>query len=148
MLPLRFRFHAGLLLFNNKNKNKTTTLTTTTTTKTKTTTITITITKQRRQRQAYFDGFGPKYVEWLSDWSFNVVFDDAEGAKKAAAAKSFGLPDTLPKEIEVRCPALYFSCPVHPLFFFCPYVFVHSAAISEDFLVGPAVSIIIFGIRT
>lgn len=52
--------------------------------------------------QAYFKGFGPKYVEWLSDWSFNVVFENPDEAKQAAAAKSFGLPDALSKEIEVR----------------------------------------------
>ena len=52
--------------------------------------------------QAYFHGFGPRYVEWLSDWSFNVVFQDPEEAKNAAAAKSFGLPEVLPREIAVR----------------------------------------------
>ncbi|CAM9930376.1 unnamed protein product, partial [Hapterophycus canaliculatus] len=61
-----------------------------------------TVCKQIRDNdvKAYFKGFGPKYVEWLSDWSFNVVFQDPEEAKKAAAAKSFGLPESLPKDIE------------------------------------------------
>lgn len=51
--------------------------------------------------KAYFEGFSPKYVEWLSDWSFNVVFQDEEEAKKAAAAKSFALPEALPPDIRV-----------------------------------------------
>lgn len=56
----------------------------------------------RPSDQAYFEGFGPKYVEWLSDWSFNVVFGDAEEAKNAAAAKSFALPELLPHDVAVR----------------------------------------------
>ncbi|CAM9095482.1 unnamed protein product [Pylaiella littoralis] len=61
-----------------------------------------TVCKQIRDNdvKAYFEGFGPKYVEWLSDWSFNVVFGDTDEAKNAAAAKSFALPETLSKEIE------------------------------------------------
>lgn len=53
-------------------------------------------------RQAYFEGFGPKYVEWLSDWSFNVVFEDENEAKRAAASKSFALPEVLPQDVRVR----------------------------------------------
>eukprot|EP00752_Nemacystus_decipiens_P004560 g4162.t1 len=61
-----------------------------------------TVCKQIRDNdvKAYFEGFGPKYVEWLSDWSFNVVFDSPDEAKKAAASKSFALPEALSKEIE------------------------------------------------
>lgn len=55
--------------------------------------------------QAYFEGYGPKYVEWLSDWSFNVVFGDPDEARNAAAAKSFGLPEILPKDIAVSASA-------------------------------------------
>lgn len=60
--------------------------------------------KQMRDNdvKAYFEGFGPKYVEWLSDWSFNVVFQDEEEAKKAAASKSFALPEALPQDLRVK----------------------------------------------
>ncbi|CAN0000548.1 unnamed protein product [Choristocarpus tenellus] len=49
---------------------------------------------------AYFEGFGPRYVEWLSDWSFNVVFADEADAKAAFAATSFPLPSPLPTSVK------------------------------------------------
>lgn len=55
-----------------------------------------------RPAQAYFEGFGPKYVEWLTDWSFNVVFEDEEEARRAVASKSFALPESLPQGVRVR----------------------------------------------
>lgn len=40
-------------------------------------------------------------MEWLSDWSFNVVFEDDDDAGKAMAAKSFALPNPLPASFRV-----------------------------------------------
>ena len=54
-------------------------------------------------------------MEWLSDWSFNVVFQDPEEAKNAAAAKSFGLPEVLPREIAVR--SFFSHCQYYPTLF-------------------------------